>query len=74
MRAVEVLATCALFKGDALRNPLIRNLKNGDKIIGINYRSTQNSTGGIGNDNEYFSDSGKGSVLRNKIFFARLNS
>lgn len=25
--------SCALFKGDALRNPLIRNLKNGDKII-----------------------------------------
>lgn len=24
---------CALFKGDALRNPLIRNLKDGDKII-----------------------------------------
>jgi exodeoxyribonuclease VII large subunit len=25
--------SCALFKGDALRNPIIRNLKNGDKII-----------------------------------------
>jgi len=25
--------SCALFKGDALRNPLIRNLKDGDKII-----------------------------------------
>lgn len=25
--------SCALFKGDALRNPLIRNLKNGDKIV-----------------------------------------
>ncbi len=25
--------SCALFKGDALRNPLIRSLKNGDKII-----------------------------------------
>ena len=25
--------SCALFKGDALRNPLIRTLKNGDKII-----------------------------------------
>lgn len=25
--------SCALFKGDALRNPLIRTLKNGDKIV-----------------------------------------
>lgn len=25
--------SCALFRGDALRNPLIRNLKDGDKII-----------------------------------------
>ncbi len=25
--------SCALFRGDALRNPLIRNLKNGDKIV-----------------------------------------
>lgn len=25
--------SCALFKGDALRNPLIRNLKDGDKLI-----------------------------------------
>jgi exodeoxyribonuclease VII large subunit len=25
--------SCALFKGDALRNPLIRNMKNGDKIV-----------------------------------------
>ena len=25
--------SCALFKGDALRNPIIRNLKDGDKII-----------------------------------------
>ena len=25
--------SCALFKGDAMRNPLIRNLKDGDKII-----------------------------------------
>jgi exodeoxyribonuclease VII large subunit len=25
--------SCALFKGDAIRNPLIRNLKDGDKIV-----------------------------------------
>lgn len=44
-------------------------------IIGIEYRSTQKSTGGIGNNKEYFSDSGKGKgkVLRDKIYFARLN-
>ena len=27
--------SCALFKGDALRNPLIRTLKDGDKIIDL---------------------------------------
>ena len=30
---VDAAISCALFKGDALRNPLIRNLKNGDKIV-----------------------------------------
>lgn len=29
----DAAISCALFKNDALRNPLIRNLKNGDKII-----------------------------------------
>lgn len=29
----DACLSCAIFKGDALRNPLIRNLKNGDKII-----------------------------------------
>ncbi len=29
----EASISCALFKGDALRNPLIRNLKDGDKIV-----------------------------------------
>lgn len=29
----NAMISCALFKGDALRNPLIRNLKNGDKIV-----------------------------------------
>lgn len=29
----DACISCALFKGDALRNPLIRNLKNGDKIV-----------------------------------------
>lgn len=29
----NALISCALFRGDALRNPLIRNLKDGDKII-----------------------------------------
>lgn len=29
----DAAISCALFRGDALRNPLIRNLKDGDKII-----------------------------------------
>lgn len=29
----DACLSCALFKGDALRNPLIRTLKNGDKIV-----------------------------------------
>jgi exodeoxyribonuclease VII large subunit len=29
----DACISCALFKGDALRNPLIRNLKDGDKIV-----------------------------------------
>lgn len=29
----DACISCALFKGDALRNPLIRTLKNGDKIL-----------------------------------------
>ena len=29
----DAAISCALFKGDALRNPLIRNLKDGDKIV-----------------------------------------
>lgn len=29
----NAMISCALFKGDAIRNPLIRNLKNGDKIV-----------------------------------------
>lgn len=28
----DAVLSCALFKGDALRNPLIRNIKDGDKI------------------------------------------
>jgi len=51
----------------------LNHVKEGNKIIGINYRSTQPKTDGIGDNKEYFSDSGKGKVLRNKIFFARLD-
>jgi len=29
----ESCISCALFRGDALRNPLIRTLKDGDKIV-----------------------------------------
>ena len=61
-------------KGSGHNVIFLSHIKEGNKIIGINYRSTQKSTNGIGNNKEYFSDSGKGSVLRNKIFFARLNS
>lgn len=44
-----------------------------NKIIGIRYRSSQPSTNGIGDNKEFYSDSGKGNVLKEKTFFARLN-
>lgn len=51
----------------------LEHIKNNNKIIGIKYRSSQPSTEGIGDNIEYYSDSGKGSVLKEKTFFARLN-
>lgn len=46
------------------------------KKIGFKYRSTQKSTDGIGDRIEYFNDGPekKGAVLRDRTYFARLNS
>ena len=45
------------------------------KRIGFKYRSSQGSTKGIGDNTEYFSDSGieKGHVDRKRIYFGRFN-
>jgi hypothetical protein len=43
-----------------------------DEIVGINYRSTQKLTDGIGDRTEYFTDGG-GKVDKSKTYFARLN-
>jgi hypothetical protein len=66
---------CQLWRTDNSGHNVIflEHIKEGDKIIGIKYRATQKSTNGIGDRIEYFSDSGKGKVDRNKIYFARLS-
>jgi hypothetical protein len=52
----------------------ISHIYDGDNIIGFNYRSSQKSTGGIGDSKEYYSDSGKGSMDREHTYFGRMNS
>ena len=51
-------------------------IEEGGKKIGFQYRSTQKSTNGIGDNVEYFSDAAvkKGAVNRERTYFARLNS
>jgi hypothetical protein len=46
-----------------------------DRAIGFKYRSTQESTDGIGDKIEYFSDAGRdrGTVIRQRTYFARLD-
>jgi len=44
-----------------------------NEIIGINYRSSQKSTDGIGNTKEYFSDSGRGKMSKEHTYFGRMN-
>ena len=43
------------------------------EIVGINYRSSQKSTDGIGNRKEYFSDSGRGKMSREYTYFGRMD-
>ena len=50
------------------------HIYDGDSIIGINYRSSQKSTDGIGSSSEHFSDSGKGKVDKDVTYFGRMNS
>lgn len=51
-------------------------IEEGGKKIGFQYRSTQKSTDGIGDNIEYFNDvpEKKGAVLRDRTYFARLDS
>ena len=51
----------------------LSHIYEGDEIIGFNYRSSQKSTGGIGDSKEYFDGSG-GSMKRDCTFFGRMNS
>jgi hypothetical protein len=49
-------------------------IEEGGKIIGFDYRSSQGKGvgSGVGNRKEYFSDSGKGSVVRSRLYFSRI--
>lgn len=44
----------------------------GGKRVGLEYRSTQNSTFGIGDNKEYFFGQNNGNVDKNRFYFARL--
>lgn len=49
-------------------------IEEGGKIIGFDYRSSQGKGvgSGVGNRKEYFSDSGKGSVVRSRLYLSRI--
>jgi hypothetical protein len=54
---------------------LVRLLRHDGKLVGIEYRSSQGSTSGIGNRSELFTDAdAKGAVLRARTYVCRLNS
>jgi len=54
---------------------LVELVRDGGKIVGLHYRSSQKSTDGIGDRTEYFADApGKaGKLDRARIYVARLN-
>lgn len=47
---------------------------NTNNIIGFKYWSTQESTNGINYKEEYFSDSGKGTIDRSQLYIGRVDS
>lgn len=49
-------------------------VENDGKIIGLKYRSSQGkgAGSGVGNRTEYFSDSGKGAVIRERLYLSRI--
>jgi exodeoxyribonuclease VII large subunit len=63
--------SCALFKGDALRNPLIKNLKNGDKIIIVGPISVYQKRGSFQLLGKKIFPAGEGQL---KLQFERLKS
>ena len=48
-------------------------INDNDKMIGMKYRSSQKSTNGIGDREEYYSDTGKGKMDKKYTYFGRLN-
>jgi len=53
---------------------LLRPIRRDGKLVGIEYRSSQGSTNGIGNRTEHFSDADpKGALLRARTYACRLN-
>ena len=67
---------CQLWRTNGSGHSVIfeSHIYDGDSIIGINYRSSQKSTDGIGSSSEHFSDSGKGKVDKDVTYFGRMNS
>jgi hypothetical protein len=65
---------CQIWRKDGGGHSVIflKHIMKNEKIIGIEYRSSQPNTNGIGNNIEYFTDGG-GSVLKNKTYFGRMN-
>jgi len=53
----------------------LRWISQGGEVIGLEYRSSQGSTGGIGNRTEYFTDAQgtAGTILRDRTYVCRLN-
>ena len=65
---------CQLWRTNGSGHSVIfeSHIYDGDNIIGINYRSSQKSTDGIGGSKEHFSDSGKGKMDKDVTYFGRM--
>ena len=55
---------------------LVELVRDGERIVGVHYRSSQGSTDGIGDRTEYFADvpDRDGKLDRKRIYVARLNA
>ncbi|HUT34455.1 MAG TPA: hypothetical protein VNE39_13295 [Planctomycetota bacterium] len=53
---------------------LLRPIRRDGKLVGLEYRSSQGSTNGIGNRTEHFADADpKGTIVRPRTYVCRLN-